>query len=110
MVPDGDGESPPQGRAVHHRSATLPHAGIIGLLTTEALLREGLSVALIERRQLYAGATGAGQVRGNAACACGRDKGKRKGREMMAGKGHGQAGGQGDDGREGTRASGKAGR
>jgi hypothetical protein len=37
-------------------------AGIIGLLTAEALLAQKLSVALVERKQLFAGATGAGQV------------------------------------------------
>jgi len=36
-------------------------SGIIGLLTTKALLQESLSVALIEKKQLCAGATGAGQ-------------------------------------------------
>ena len=37
-------------------------AGIIGLLTAEALLERKLSVALVERKQLFSGATGAGQV------------------------------------------------
>eukprot|EP00798_Chlamydomonas_sp_ICE-L_P012539 gene12539-15754_t len=36
-------------------------AGIVGLMTAKALLEEGLSVALVERKQLCAGATGAGQ-------------------------------------------------
>ncbi|MEW5306962.1 MAG: hypothetical protein WDW36_009389 [Sanguina aurantia] len=36
-------------------------AGIIGLMTAQSLLRENLSVALVERKQLGAGATGAGQ-------------------------------------------------
>lgn len=36
-------------------------AGIIGLLTARALLQRKLSVILVERAQLYAGATGAGE-------------------------------------------------
>jgi len=36
-------------------------AGIIGLLTASQLLQQGMSVALVERKQLCAGATGAGQ-------------------------------------------------
>jgi glycine/D-amino acid oxidase-like deaminating enzyme len=36
-------------------------AGIIGLLCTRQLLNQGLKVALVERKELCAGATGAGQ-------------------------------------------------
>jgi ribulose 1,5-bisphosphate synthetase/thiazole synthase len=39
---------------------TIKRAGIIGLLTARELLRRRLSVALVEREQLCAGATGAG--------------------------------------------------
>jgi hypothetical protein len=45
----------------HASMLTSCHAGIIGLLTAETLLARGLSVALVERKQLCAGATGAGQ-------------------------------------------------
>lgn len=38
-------------------------SGIIGLMTAQSLLRENLSVALVERKQLGAGATGAGELR-----------------------------------------------
>ncbi len=37
-------------------------SGIIGLLITKKLLERDLSVALVEKKQLCAGATGAGQV------------------------------------------------
>lgn len=44
------------------------HVGIIGLLTAKTLLQKGLTVALVERKQLCAGATGAGQVCTGGSC------------------------------------------
>ena len=47
--------------AVKHVDVVVIGAGIIGLLCTKRLLDQGLEVALVERKELYAGATGAGQ-------------------------------------------------
>lgn len=49
-------------RPIHVCCSPAEFSGIIGLMTAQSLLRENLSVALVERKQLGAGATGAGEL------------------------------------------------